>query len=340
MDLSQLYALEMMRKRRIAGSGTLSWSQIASWTRANTLLSHIAIGDVVDLPAHDAFPALRYKLAHVNYTGGYSTVAEFHETAGKNYNSIWIPNKLPCRGTATAAYARQFDAPELEYAVTWDITFIANKAYYKLVEASYVQLTAGTDYTNGASIADWTVANGDVYTKNNPSRIQYGSNRWKESNIRQWLNSSGSSWFEKQNEYDQLGTDWLDGWLSGVDTGLLGVIQAVKNQTARNTIAAISGGGGGGTDTTLDMVWLPGTKEVFGSNTDGVQFDYFSNVATTSALRIQRDEGGTARYIWVRTARLPTLSVMHEIWMDGTLSIENHYANNTAPALLPCFCIA
>lgn len=335
IDLNRIYALEMMRKRRLADSGELSWSQIASWTRANTLLSHIAIGDVVDLPAHDWFPALRYKLAHVNYSGGWGTVGEY---CGQPYNSIWIPDKLPCLGTSTTAYERKFDAAELEYAVTWDTAFLTGKTYYKLVDASYVQMTAGVDYTDGEDVAAWMAINGDAYGKNNAGRVSYGSNSWKDSNLRQWLNSSGSNWFQKQNEYDKLDGTWLDGYLSGLDTGLLGVIQAVNNRTVRNSVAVVDGGGGGGVDTTVDLIWLPGRREIGNVGNDGLQFDYYKDIANTEALRIYRGEGNAAYIVWLRTALTTYGRSSYAIYTNGSVQFE--FATSSLFALLPAFCIA
>jgi hypothetical protein len=54
------------------------------------------------------------------------------------------------------------------------------------------------------------------------------------------------------------------GFLTGFDQGLLDLVQPVYNITARNTESALIGGGGGGFDTTLDRMWLPSRKEVFG----------------------------------------------------------------------------
>lgn len=335
MNLELLYHMEMMRKRRIAGSGTLSWSQIASWTQANTLLSHIAIGDVVDLPAHDWFPALRYRLAHVNYNGGWGTVSEY---CGQPYNSIWIPYKLPCLGSDLNAYTRPFDAPELEYAVTWDTTFLTGKIYYRLDGASYVPLTSGVDYTDGENVAAWMLINGNVYGRNHANRVTYGSSRWRDSNLRQWLNSSGSNWFQKQNEYDQLSGTWIDGYLSGLDVGISGVISAVNNRTTRNSVSVITGGAGGGVDTTVDLIWSLGRREIGNIGNDGTQLDYYKDIANTDALRILRGENNAAYIVWLRSILTPYTASSYAIYTNGSLQFE--FATSSLFAFLPSFCIA
>ena len=95
------------------------------------------------------------------------------------------------------------------------------------------------------------------------------------------------------------------GLATEADSWFTDLIMPVYNRTARNIVATASWGGGGGYDITLDKIWLPSIKEVFGTNNnniaEGAQFDYFLNVATTAAQRIQRDEGGVARHVWLRS---------------------------------------
>ena len=109
-----------------------------------------------------------------------------------------------------------------------------------------------------------------------------------------------------------------------------------RNKTARNTVSAISGGGGGGYDMTLDKFWLPSMKEVYNTNinniAEGYQFEYFKDVATTNASRIQVDEGGTARNVWLRSANVSNTRNVNNINTSG--SNNNNNASNTN-AFLP-----
>lgn len=227
----------------------------------------------------------------------------------------------------------QFDAPESSYGATWDEVFVLGKAYYTVSGESYTQLTAGTDYQDGESVADWQTLHGDtVYTKNHASRVRYGNNIWKESNMRQWLNSSGNDWFQKQNEYDvgSGDTGYSSGWMTGFVPGFLDLVMPVYNKTARNTVSAITGGGGGGYDITLDRFWLLSIKEVFGNDNnniaEGQQLAYFRDVATTNEQRIQYDDGGVAHGVWLRSPRTNNANNEYNINTSG--ASNNNNANN------------
>ena len=325
---------------------TLTWQTIVMMSRAGTLLQYpgMAIGAVVDLQTNSLFPKLRWKLAHIDYMGNFENISDYMLDNTINHNSIWIPDKLPCLGESNTAMQVQFDAPETAYGATWDTVFLNGKAYYTVDGETYTQLTAGTDYEVGDSIADWQTQHGDtVYTKNHTDRVAYGYNSWKESNIRQGLNKKGSDLFVPQNEYDVKSADsfYSTGFLAGFSDGYLAHVQKVRNRTARNTISVNSAGGGGGYDVTLDQFWLPSMKEVYNSNTnnipEGSQFAYFRDVANTNALKIQYDEGTTARNTWLRS---PNTSIVRNVYyINPSGGSHNHYTS-TQYALLPVQCIA
>ena len=315
-------------------------------TRAGTLLQYpgMAIGSVVDIQTNSLFPALRWKLAHVDYRGTYEHIEDYMLDNTRHHNSIWIPNRLPCLGDSQSAMMVQFDAPEKSYAPTWDTVFINGKAYYTVSGDTYTQLTAGTDYENGDSIADWQTQHSDtIYTKNHADRVSSGCNSWMMSNVRQGLNGRGSNLWTPQNEYDVQSSHsfYITGFLAGFTDGYLANIMPVRNKSARNTIAATSGGGGGGSDITLDTFWLPSIKEIFNTNNnsiaEGYQFDYFKEVATTNADRIQYDESLTARNVWTRSATVSSTRNVYSISTSGTA--YNSSASNTS-ALLPAQCVA
>lgn len=326
----------------------LTWATIAMMSRAGTLLQYpgMEIGSVVDIKVNDLYPKLRYRLADIDYAGSFIKVSDFMYDNTRTHNSIWIPYFVPSLGEGnSAASMMQFDATESSYGATWDDVFIAGKAYYTASGEGYTKLTAGTDYQDGESVAEWQTLHGDkVYTKNHPDRAENGSNSWKESNMRQWLNSTGNDWFHKQNEYDvkSRSTGYSSGWMTGFVTGFLDLVMPVYNKTARNTVSSIAGGGGGGYDITLDKFWLPSLKEFNGGSVndiaEGSQFAYFRDVATTNTQRIQYDEGGTARTVWLRS---PNANFAHSEYNINPSGAGNHnygHAYN-AYAFQPAMCL-
>ena len=324
----------------------LTWATIAMMSRAGTLMQYpgMEIGSVVDIKVNDLYPKLRYRLADIDYAGSFIEVSEFMYDNTRTHNSIWIPYFLPSLGEGNStATMMQFDAPESSYGATWDDVFITGKAYYTVSGESYTQLTAGTDYQDGDSVADWQTLHGDtVYTKNHPNRAGQGNNIWKESNMRQWLNSTGNDWFRKQNEYDvrSKSTGYSSGWMTGFVTGFLDLVMPVYNKTARNNLSAIEGGGGGGYDITLDKFWLLSLKEFNGSNSnsiaEGKQFSYFRDVATTNAQRIQYDDGGVVRNVWLRSPHASSAYGEYNISASGASTLSN--ASN-AYAFQPAMCL-
>ncbi len=318
----------------------ITFATIRQMIRSGIPLSTIGlnVGGVVNIQTSTRFPKLRWKLVHNDYHG-----FTMHDNT-LTHNAVFIPQYLPCNAGTDSALQSQFDAPELSYAITDDEVFITSKAYYKLVDSSYVALVENTDWTAGDNIAQWSETHSiDVYTKNHANRVSNGCNSWKMSNRRQMMNAYGTDYFQQQNIYDKQSSysDFSVGMLSGFNADFLELVMPVYNKTARNTIAVKDGGGGGGYDTTLDTLWLPSLKEVFGSNVNGIaegeQFDYFQNIAVANADRIQYDEGGTARNAWLRSAYATLTNAVYYISTSGASSNAN--ASN-AYALLLAMCIA
>ena len=315
--------------------------------RAGTLLQYpgMEIGSVVDKKVNNLYPKLRYRLADIDYSGAFTKVSDFMYDNTRTHNSIWIPYFLPSLGDGnSSASMMQFDAPESSYGGTWDKVFVTGKAYYTVSGESYTQLTAGTDYQNGENISDWQTLHGDtVYTKNNDGRVTGGNNIWKESNMRQWLNSTGNGWFQKQNEYDVKSgsTGYSSGWLTDFVPGFLDLVMPVYNKTARNIVSAITGGGGGGYDITLDKFWLLSLKEFNGNNVNGIaegkHLAYFRDVATTDEQRIQYDDGGAARNVWLRSPNASNVTNAQIIITNG--EFNPNYNSSFECAFQPVMCL-
>ena len=105
-------------------------------------------------------------------------------------------------------------------------------------------------------------------SNSNSDRRSYGNNRYRDSNLRQWLNKAGSPWFEKTHSADEpptdagtnnngTGYDKRDGFLSAFNSDELAAILNTNLTVAKNTVTD-----GGGVEQVTDKVFLLSNTEV------------------------------------------------------------------------------
>lgn len=151
-------------------------------------------------------------------------------------------------------------------------------------------------------------------------RLKYGNNRYKDSNIRQWLNSDGAagSWWTAQHDTDAAPSyaTAKAGFMNGFDADFLDVIGETKIKVVKNTVTD-----GGGYEELTDTFYLPSKMEVGlgaeNSIEEGVQFPYF----TDNASRIKYREGtSSAYYWWLRTPISSNSYVAQYVNTGGSLN--------------------
>ena len=145
----------------------------------------------------------------------------------------------------------------------------------------------GTDGTNLGTIGNESAqkTNGLL---NAISRVVYGSGRWSESAIRQYLNSTAAagSWWTPKNGWDrppsQLST--VRGFLAGCDESFLNILDTVPVVTALNTVEGFADT----TETTYDKIFLPSLQEMYINpqlaGVEGVDWDYYKTLAQEAGL--------------------------------------------------------
>ena len=159
-------------------------------------------------------------------------------------------------------------------------------------------------------------SNPDSHRKNN------GNNRWSVSNIRQWLNSSGTagSWFTAQHEYDASPTYASEpGFLAGFSANVLQHFTDITNTTNLNNVD------GGGTETTVDKVFLPSSTEMgYGNLTEGTQLSKF----TDEASRMKKLSSGQNGAYWLRSIERSVDTELYNVKRIATISARPHFLNN------------
>lgn len=172
--------------------------------------------------------------------------------------------------------------------------------------------TDGTELgTIGATNAHRT--NGNL---NAISRVVYGSGRWSESAIRQWLNSEAAAgaWWSAQNGWDRPPSvaTTLRGFLAGCSDEFLAILEETEVVTALNTQEGFSET----TETTMDKIFLPCMENWYINPQlagEGDEWDYYKTLAQEAGLSGKFQQGQT--YEILKKYRVDSTSSAVPVWL-------------------------
>lgn len=182
---------------------------------------------------------------------------------------------------------------------------------------------------------------------NSCQRALLGNNNWEESAIRQQLNSdavAGSVW-SPQNIFDRP-PNWVTntkGFMNGLANNFLPYVSEVTVDTYRNTVCD-----GGGYDTTDEMFFFAGRKEVYmpsESNDDNnepwayyVEKTGFSTPSTSATDgRVKNNSNGSPYYWWLRSPHVGYAYGVRYVYASG--ASDGSYAYSSF-GVVPAFVIA
>lgn len=165
-----------------------------------------------------------------------------------------------------------------------------------------IEAVTMSEGSGGTDLGSLTNAGTPASNINSIQRALLGSNNWRESALRQMMNSdkpAGQVW-TPQTIFDRQPT-WASntaGFMYGLDEDFVSVVSPTTYTTVNNTISD-----GGGEYTLTDKFFLPSRTEIFGTNEltnypEGKQFAYY--VGATDADRIKY-RAGSARTWRLRT---------------------------------------
>lgn len=170
-------------------------------------------------------------------------------------------------------------------------------------------------------------------------RSKDGSGNYKESAIRQWLDSNaaaGSFVWTPQNNFDRP-PEWKDtsaGFLNGMDADFLSVIGKTEVKTALQPFD------GGGVITTNDKFFLLSRIEVYGSQyyKEGAPYPFYSDYSENEDYGNVKDinrvkyNSGVAQMWWLRTAMTPLTPAT--VYINGAIGSYGaaKYQRGVAPA--------
>lgn len=242
-----------------------SWLDVLANVRAGKAKTKYAIGD--ELICNYTYNGASYECPWVVLDNDRTCTWE----DGTTHPGLWLGMKY-----ATIEDV-QFDAAENNVVdLTEEPTALSGWYYWGVTGTTYtaLNLSAGdTIPTSYDSVRKCAINHVDV--------LRNGYNRWSHSAQRQWLNSDGGlgEWWTPQHDGDcapsQLAN--IKGFMAGLDSDFLAVVQPVQVKTACNTVTD-----GGVTDTTVDRFFLQSIEEVYGApqiaDIEGPYFPYWKQV--------------------------------------------------------------
>lgn len=292
------------------GSGELTWDVISknidtpaspNLSHTLTLRVHSLLPDNLVFDAPEAFYACQTSVLNA---GTY-----YYKASNTNYKftltqSVPVGGQLVCTDNKTLySYASGSSTTPIET----------------------VSVTTGSSGTNlGTVISD--IRSGNLNTE---YRRKSGSNDWKESAIRQWLNSNkpAGQWWEPQTPWDRppAYAKTLNGFMYDLDPEFLEVIG--KTQVTTKYFDT-STGALNGTYTTEDYFFLMSASQVNYGSGEGTKYTPYSG----NASRVMYKDG-SAFYYWLRSPYSSRSSNVSYVDSDGNITNYIAYGSiGMAPA--------
>lgn len=325
------------------GDDTLVWDVIGidhdtpadpQFTHSMTLQLHDCFPTVMQFDAPEAFYYAENGLA----AGAYHFTID--STYDATYNDLTsyqftLTQALPAGGQLCFGWGYNMQASAAKVT-----------SYAMATSTTAVEQVSVSEGTDGTNLGTLTVAGDFAHNINSIHRVRYGSNNYKESAIRQWLNSTavaGSVW-TPQTKFDRP-PSWVTntaGFMYGMDADFLAVIGKTHLVVARNTVCD-----GGGFDEMDDYFFLLSRSEVYGGVevsgvNEGEPYPYYANYSDLSAAGAGADSNrikyrnGVAQVWFTRT---PVSGNGYSVRnVNATGGVTFSYSNSNS-GVVPACCI-
>lgn len=316
------------------GNDTLVWDVIGidhdtpadpQFTHSMTLQLHDCFSTLLQFDASEAFYYAENGLAAGTY---HFAIDSTYEAAYNDLTSyqFTLTQAVPAGGQLTLLWASNSAASGAKV-----FSFASDSSAAVIEQLSLIEGSDGTD------LGTLTVAGDFMNNLNSIQRVRFGNNNYKESAIRQWINSdktAGSVW-SAQNNFDRP-PSWAAntaGFLNGMDADFLAVIGNTTKVSARNAITD-----GGSYDTLTDKFFLPSTSEIYMGNetsnvNEGEPYRYYSDYsdlpaagATADSNRIKQ-RNGVAQIWFSRTPIYNAGSILRGVTETGARTGYSAYGS-------------
>ena len=252
----------------------------------------------------------------------------YHILIGNAYGTGWDTAKA-IQFTLTAAMDED-DQLVIDCGTNYANDPTAGRAWNVYAKGSTTSKQSGTtsNGTDGTELG--TIGAVNVHRTNGNlnaiSRVVYGSGRWKESAIRQWLNSdeAAGAWWSAQNGWDRppAVAATLRGFLAGFSEDFLSILEESDVVTALNTQEGFADT----TETTQDKIFLPCLENWYINPQlagEGDEWDYYKALAQEAGLSGKFQQGQT--YEILKKYRVDATTSAVVVWLR---SCTRGYAYN------------
>lgn len=268
------------------------------YTHSMTLQLHDCFQTVMQFDAPEAFYYAENGLEAGTY---HFTIDSSYDASHQNFNNyqFTLTQDVPAGGQLTFPWGSTVNASTIKV-----------NSFASATSTTAIEQVAVSEGTDGANLGTLTAAGDFANNLNSIHRVRYGSNNYKESAIRQWLNKSNVAdpvW-TAQNNFDRPPTWYTDnntaGFVDGMDADFLAVLGNVTKVTAIS--------GSNTPDTTTDTFFLLSRSEVYGGIevsgvNEGAAYLYYADYSDLTTAGMSNDSNrikyrnGSAQYWWIRT---------------------------------------
>jgi hypothetical protein len=217
----------------------------------------------------------------------------------------------------------------------YDLTGQSIKVYSGPTSTTVIETASITVGSGGTNLG--TFGQGNVNSK---SRARYGSNNYKESALRQWINSKAvaNSWWKKTNNFDRPSSYAnVAGLLHGMDGDFLAAVRPISVACKTNNTFELSGWTLNTAYTLEDKFFLASRNEVgFGTENvaEGSVFKAYDGAQNVDRIKYDISSQSTARIWWLRSPIPSYASTVRTVYSDGSLYLD--VANNGYGAVAAC----
>lgn len=320
-------------------------------------VSHSVYGDMMyDVVAHNHFKSAHDKNAHtmtlmchdvlekVQFDGREAFYYADHDISAGTYN-FTLPEQYGSWAAGTYQFTLTSNLPE------GGVLCISDSA--NIGALNTCEVLAYTSRTDTAPTMTVTISVGNGGTSlgafgaelNHTQRVSYGSNNYKESAIRQFLNSSspaGSVW-KPQTKFDRppIWMASLAGFVGGFDEDFLSVVgEVVVPCAANNTYESPDSTTAKGEKYTVtDKFYIASQQEIFNTTTDtvvdgSVLFPYYEGATNTDRIKYK---DGSAMGWRMRSAH--AWNTQYVRLVNSTGGVVGDMASSGQYAFVPVFTI-